>query len=166
MGAEAVVGGLKAHDAAEFAAIRNLQQGLEVAVVAAVLVNGKQAAMLLRKVDKADSFLVGGSERFVDYHIMSCSEALAGDRGVRVVRSSDDNEAYFGDGEKVFEITDYAHVGIGVRSFATSALQDGGEAKAGDSTNDGSMEGAAGKAEADEGDLDHFSGISNAIAKI
>src|ERR1700726_4091786 len=97
---KAVVIRFKANDAAQRTDRDELHDSLKIAIVAAILVNGEHAALLLCKLNKSDRFFESGGEGFVDQYIASVGKTLLGKREVRIVRCGNDHQADFFDGQK------------------------------------------------------------------
>src|SRR5580700_7835787 len=121
--AKAVVGGLEANNAAERAGGDDLQNGLEVAVVAAILVHGEQSSGSLRELYELDSFVERAGEGLVDEDITSCGETLMREGAVRLVGRGDDDQANAGNGKQFVEAADNARVRICGGSLGAAALQ-------------------------------------------
>jgi hypothetical protein len=155
VGAVAVVVAFEADDAAEFAAGGELFDELEVAIVAAILVDGNEAALLFGELDEGDGFFESGGEGLVYEDIAAGGEALLGEGKVRIVGSGDDNQTDFADGEQLFERANDADAGKFFGGFVAGALKDGRQAEARDGTNDRGVESASGEAESDEADVNH-----------
>src|SRR5271168_4039260 len=142
--AKAVVIRFKADDASQRAARNKLRDGLKIAVVAAILVNGEQTALLLRELNERDRLFQSGCERLVDQHIASGGQALVGKRIVRIIWRGDDDEANFLDGEEFIERADDAHIGIFLGGFVAAALQNSRQPQSRHGANHRRVEGAAG----------------------
>jgi len=153
-GTEAIVVRFEADDAAERASGGELEDALEVAIVPAALIDGEEAAAFAGELDEIESFGHGGGEGLVNEYVAAGGEALVRERIVRVVGSGDDDEADIREGEEFFEGANDACVGVGLGGFGAGALQNGGEAQAGNGADYRSVEGSTGEAEADQADVD------------
>ena len=94
MRTEAVVTRFEADDASKRADLQELPDGLKIAVVAAVLIDGEQAIGVLRKLHERNSLFESCCERFIDDHVAACLKALPREGIVRLVRSGNHDEAY------------------------------------------------------------------------
>lgn len=160
MGPEAVVVGLEKHDAAERSFGDELANGREIAVVAAILINGEQAMRIFCELDERFGFIQSGGERFIDNDVAAGRQARTSERVMRLVGRGDDDEPDFLNREQFFKASDDADIGIGFGSFVATALEDGGEAQSRNGANDRSVKGAAGEAKTDESDVYHFCDLS------
>jgi len=154
IGTEAVVVRFKADDAAERAGGGELEDALEVTIVAAALIHGEEAAAFYGELDEIESFGHGGGEGLVDEYVAARGEALVRERVVRFVWGGDDNEADFREGEEFVQGANDACAGIGVGGVRAGALQNGGEAQSGNGADYRSVESASCEAEADQANVD------------
>ena len=76
------------------------------------------------------------------------------ERVVRLIGRGDYDKADFREGEKFVDGANDASVGIGLGCCGAGALQNSGEAQAGNSADYRSVEGAPGEAEADQADVE------------
>ncbi len=156
IGAEAIVVRFEPNDASERACGGELEDALEVAVVAAALVNGEQAAASFCELDEIEGLRHGGGERLVDEDVAACGEALMRERIMRLIGSGNNDELDLADREEFVQRSNDARVWIRLSCLGAGALQDGREAQAGNRADYRRVERASGKAEADQADVNCF----------
>jgi hypothetical protein len=155
VGAETIVVGLEPDDAAEGVGGDELAKSGEVAVVAAILVDGEEAVGFIGEIDERGGFVVGSGEGLVDDDVAAGGEASAGEGGVSFVGRGDHDQANVGDGEEFVEGAHDASLRVGGGGFVAGALKDGGEMETGDGADDRGVKGATSQAVADERDINH-----------
>src|SRR5579863_9954279 len=159
---KAIIVRFKTNDASKNATHNELHDSLKIAVVPAVLVDGKHTALLICIFDKRDGFFKRGRERLVHKHIAPGGETLASEWIVRIVRRGDDNEADFLNGQKFVERAHDAHIRILRGGFVAAALQNRRQPQSGDGANYLRVKGSPGESESDETNIDHC-GIQEGI---
>ena len=83
------------NDATQCARSNKLPDRLKIAIKPAVLIHSEQAARTSCKLYERDGLLESGCERLVDKYVAACRKALACQRIMRVIGSSDNDEPNF-----------------------------------------------------------------------
>src|SRR6266478_2162520 len=121
-----IVSSFEPHDAAQRAGLDKLPYSLKVAVVAAILIDGEQAIVLLRNLYQRNSLFQGCCERFIDNHVAACLKTPPRKRIMGLVWSGNNNKTNFRNREQFVNTPHDPNIRIFFRGFATAALQDGG----------------------------------------
>src|ERR1700687_811756 len=137
------------------AARNKLLQSLKIAVIAAILVNGQQAAAFPGELHQVETFFQRGGQGLVDHYIATRCEALPGDGMVRVVWCGDHNQSNVRHRQQLFDAAHDPRVRIELRCFVTGALQNCSESQARNSANHWRVKRAPCQAKSDESDVDH-----------
>src|ERR1700726_981083 len=137
---------------------------LKNAVIAAVLVNRKQAAPFLRESNQVAGFFQRWRQRFIDHYIAACRETLSRYGIVGVVRRSDYNQSNIRNCEQLFDAADNARIRIQFFSLVAASLHNRRKPQATNSVNDRRVKAPPCQAESDKSDVNHWEPCSVQIS--
>src|SRR5580700_3519175 len=161
---KAIIVRFQANDAPQRTARNEFADRLKIAVIAAILVNGEQPALLLRKRNERNGLVESCREGLVHEHMASRRETFAGDWIMGIVWRGDDDQPDFWIGEQFVQSADDRHIGILRGGLVAAALENCGQAQSGNSADHRRVKRAAGKSKSDETNADHRS-IQESVIK-
>ncbi len=157
--------GFEKHDPAARLLLQQPLDGEEIAVPPPIVEDGEQAAAAACDLDDGGGFRRRRRERFVDDDVAAGLEAAPREVCVRGVRRRDDDQPDCLVLEQFVHRTHDACAGMERPGTVAAALNDRGEAQAGDALDHRGMEDAAGHAEADQADKDVVGGRGHRSAE-
>src|SRR5712664_4146118 len=150
-----VVTCFEANDSSERTFLRELSNGLKVAVIAAVLVYREQPAGFLGNLHQRNGFFESRCERLIHNDIAARLKALACERIVGFVRRSDDHESDFFHRQQFVQAAHDSNIRIFFRCLVAGSLQDGGKMQSRHGANYRCMKRSASEPEPDKTDFNH-----------
>ena len=141
----------------ELSAVKELLNCEEIAVPAAVVIDGKQAAPALCELNQFGGLCVTGRKRLVDDHVAAGEQALLRQLEMGAVWSGDDHEANGADCKQVVNRANEGGIWILGCRLGAGALNDDSQSESGDTGDDGRVKSASGETKADESDVNHGS---------